>query len=76
LRTEQSGQLLVLEASQSEIEFRLVQFPQFQRKQVFIPVGPGHGAVHHEPERLHLYFTVAAGKHWITGIPAVSPQGP
>ena len=37
-----------------EVEIRGVEFLQLEREQFLVPVGPGDGAVHHQPEGLHL----------------------
>ena len=45
---------LGIEAGQAEIEIRGVEFLQFQGEQFLVPIRPRHGAVHHQPEGLHL----------------------
>ena len=50
---QQIVDLLPVEASQIEIEICFLKFLQFQCEQFFIPVGPRHGPIHHQPKRAH-----------------------
>ena len=60
---QQIVDLLGVEAGEREVEVRLVQFLQFEGEQFVVPVGPGHRAIHHQPERLDLGLGPLVAEH-------------
>jgi hypothetical protein len=51
---QQVVELLGIEAGQFEIEIRGIKLLQFEREEFLVPIGPGHRAIDHDAECLHL----------------------
>jgi hypothetical protein len=54
LDREQGFDFLGVEAGEVQIEISRAQILEFKGQQVFVPVRPGHRAVHHQAKSLHL----------------------